>query len=157
LHLQTSLLAQDRSPAVGSNHEVSAYLQSPARGLRPYPNHLPGILNEIGRFGRHAQVKMRIMRCLLREEIQEVPLRYESNKLAAGREMSEVRERNRPVSNIRAKFVRFLVGQLQKLFEQPKLVQHFEGGGVNRVTAEVPEKIAVFFQDNHIDASAHEQ
>jgi hypothetical protein len=94
------------------------------------------------------------MCCLLREEIQKVPLRYESNKLAAGREMSEVCEGNRPVSNIRAEFVRFLVRQLQKLFEQPKLVQHFEGGGVNRVTAEVPEKIAVSFQDNHIDASA---
>src|SRR5205823_10367333 len=143
--LQTRLLAQDRSPAVGSNHEVSADLQSPARSLHPYPNHLPGILDEIDGLRRYAQVKMRIMCCLLREEIQEVPLRNKHNKLAAGREMSEVRERDRRVSNIRAEFLRFLVGQLQKLFEQPKLMQHFECRGVNRVTAEVPEKIAVFF------------
>src|SRR2546430_2570465 len=78
---------------------------------------------------------------LLREEIQEVPLRYENNKLAAGREMSEVCERDRRVSNIRAEFVRLLVWQLQKFFEQPKFVQRFECRGVNRVTAEVPEKI----------------
>jgi hypothetical protein len=45
----------------------------------------------------------------------------------------------------------------QELVEQSKLVHHFEGGGMDRVAAEVAQEVRVLLQDHDMDAHARQQ
>jgi hypothetical protein len=49
------------------------------------------------------------------------------------------------------------VGALKKLLQQAELVHDLQGGGVDGVTAEVPEEIGVFFQHHQIYSGASQQ
>jgi hypothetical protein len=44
-----------------------------------------------------------------------------------------------------------------KVIEHAQFVHHFERRGMNRVAAEVAQKIGVLLEDQHVDAGAGEQ
>jgi len=46
---------------------------------------------------------------------------------------------------------------LKEFLEQIELIHQLERGWMNRVAAEIAQKIGVFFQDNHLHARAREK
>src|SRR5206468_10599917 len=52
---------------------------------------------------------------------------------------------------------RFLMRQFEKVFEDSQFMHHFERRRMDRVTAEVAQKIFVLFKHHDIDAGAREQ
>ncbi len=68
--------------------------------------------------------------------------------------MGDVRHRQRQVAEPHIDPGHLLVGQLQQIFQQPKFVQNFERGGMNRVPAKIPQEVGVLLQDKHINAGA---
>jgi hypothetical protein len=49
-----------------------------------------------------------------------------------------------------------LVRQLQERLGEPQVVQHVERRGMDRVAAEIAQKIGVLFQYQHLDAGTRE-
>jgi len=47
----------------------------------------------------------------------------------------------------------FLVWQLEELIEQAKLFNDLESGRVNGIATEIAKKIAMLFQDDHMNAA----
>src|SRR5438552_14487293 len=91
------------------------------------------------------------------EKAQEVPLRHQRDELAAGREVTEVRERQRAIADLRAELRHLLVGQLQERLKHAELVHELERGGVDRVATEISEKVSVLFEDHGRDTRARQQ
>ena len=60
-----------------------------------------------------------------------------------------------PISPV--KLAQLLVGALEEIFEDAKLVHHFERRGMDGVAAEVAQEIGVFFQHDDVDAGAGEK
>jgi hypothetical protein len=52
---------------------------------------------------------------------------------------------------------RLLMRQLQQIVQQPQLVHHFERRGMDRVAAEVAQKVGVLLQHQHVHAGARQQ
>ena len=72
-----------------------------------------------------------------------------------GRQVGKVRPQGTSTSPINAlSLPRTLVGPLEELVEQSQLVHQFQRRGVDRVAAEVAEKILVLLQNHDIDPSA---
>jgi hypothetical protein len=51
----------------------------------------------------------------------------------------------------------FLVRALEKFIEQAKLMHQFQSGRMNRIAAEIAQKISMFFQDAYLNACARKQ
>ena len=105
-----------------ADDEVGADIERPVRRRRAHAGHAAAFLDQIGRFGLHAQMKARIALAVRGEEVEEVPLRHQRDELAARRQMAEVHEGellapNAPPS-VRASGVR----QLEEFVEQAELV-----------------------------------
>src|SRR5216684_1696695 len=73
------------------------------------------------------------------------------------RQAREVRKRHRRIAELRAEHARFLMRQLQKVIEDTELVHHFERRRMNRVAAEVAQKISVLLEHENVDPGPREQ
>src|SRR6266478_8898641 len=102
-------------------------------------------------------MKSRIVRGLILDEIQKIPLRHKAEKLAVGRQVSEVRERDRFITNLAAEFSDLLMRAFEKLFDQTELVDDFERGWMNRIAAKVAKEISMLLEHDHRDARARQQ
>lgn len=51
----------------------------------------------------------------------------------------------------------FLVWQREEFVQNSKFMEKLKRGGVDRITAEIPEEVLVFFEDCDIDTSTCEQ
>src|SRR6266478_8018838 len=102
-------------------------------------------------------MKSRIVRGLILDEIQKIPLRHKAEKLAVGRQVSEVRERDRFLTNLAAEFSDLLMRAFEKLFDQTKFVDDFERGRMNRIPAKIAKEISMLLEHDHRDARARQQ
>ena len=75
---------------VAADHEVSADRKRPVRRLGDQADDAAVLLDEIGRFGLHAQVECRVTLAMLGEEVEEVPLRHQRDEFAVRRQMAEI-------------------------------------------------------------------
>src|SRR6266851_8522788 len=73
------------------------------------------------------------------------------------RQAREVCKCYRRIAELRAEHARFLMRQLQKVIEDTQFVHHFERRRMNRVAAEVAQKIGVLLEDENVDAGPREQ
>jgi hypothetical protein len=78
-------------------------------------------------------------------------LRHERKKLAVRRQVCEVCKRHRGIAELRVEHASFLMRQPEEVVEHAKFVHDFEGRRMNRVTAEVAQKIGVLFEDNNVN------
>src|SRR6266550_3134407 len=97
-------------------------------------------------------MKSWIARGLILDEIQKIPLRHEAEKLAARRQVSQIRERDKFIADLPADLSDFLMRTFEKLFDQTKFVDDFERGWMNRVATEIAKKISMLLEDDHWDA-----
>jgi len=73
------------------------------------------------------------------------------------RKMSEVAHYDRFLADLSPQFARLLMGALQKLFQDSKLIHQLQRGGMNGVAPKVAQKVSVLFEDDDLDARARQQ
>ena len=124
---------------------------------RAHAGDAAAFLDEIGRLGAHLQMKRGIFFPVIREEVEEIPLRHEGNELAARRQVREIGK----IVFVRAEHPAdrfcFLMRQFEEFFQQPKLAHELQRRWMDGVAAEVAQEIGVLFQHDHIDPGAREQ
>jgi hypothetical protein len=94
---------------------------------------------------------------LLDDEIQEIPLRHQSDEFAMRGHVREIGDHHSFVANLAGKLKNLLMRALEELVENAKLVHQFERGRVNRITAKVAQEILVLFEHDYIKARPREQ
>src|SRR5712671_4586614 len=94
LNLQTRSFAHDGLPPISADSQISVNLEHPFRCLSSHADYAVSGFDQVSDLCFHLQSERRIARRLFLDEIQKVPLRHESEKLALGRQMCKVRERN---------------------------------------------------------------
>lgn len=70
----------------------------------------------------HTQVELRKTFCVTGQEIQKIPLRHESDKLATGRQVREVGDRHGVAINEAAQFAHLLMRLLKELIKKAEFV-----------------------------------
>jgi hypothetical protein len=91
------------------------------------------------------------------EEVEEVPLRHESEESAARRQMREVGHRQDLVADRDAQSRHLLVRQAEEPLEHAQLVHDLEGRGVNRVAAEVAQEVGVLLEHDDVGPGTRQQ
>src|SRR5207302_3161235 len=114
-------------------------------------------LDERSHLGTHAQLEVRRALSFLGEKGKEVPLRHHRDEATTSRQMAQIGHRDLALAELRRKSRDLLVRQPQQALEQPELVHHLQRRGVNRVAAEVTQKIGVLLQHERAHAGAGEQ
>jgi hypothetical protein len=71
--------------------------------------------------------------------------------------MAEVGELHRFSPDLAGKLGHRLVRTLEEVIQNAQFVHHFQGRGMNRVSAKITEKVGVFLQDNHVHSQARQQ
>src|SRR5215831_3251111 len=98
-----------------------------------------------------------IAAALFVEEVQEVPLWHERHEAALRSKIGHVTQKDRFSTDRGADLTDLLMRPLQKLFEQTQLIHGFKSRGMNRVAAEIPQKIGVLLQNQDFDSSPRQK
>ena len=120
---QAGLVAQDRTPPVGRDGQTRPNLLAI---LEPQSGYAAVLDGEVDHFGHHPQREGRIVPRLLREEVEEFPLRHQGNETALNRQMAGIGKSDLPVRHSRSERAHLVVGALQELVEQPQFPQQLE-------------------------------
>src|SRR5258708_7246252 len=102
-------------------------------------------------------MELRVSLRLLRDEVQEFPLRHQRYEFAVRRQVRKVRDDHGGVFDLAADLGQLLVRPAQELIENSKFVHQFQGRGMNRVPAKVAQKIRMLLQDHNIHAGTRAQ
>jgi hypothetical protein len=94
---------------------------------------------------------------LLREKIEEIPLRHQRDEAALHRQVAGVGDGDLAVGDARGERAHLIMRTLQEFVEKPEFTQQLEGRRVDRVPAKIPEEIGVLFQHLHFAPGAREQ
>src|SRR5258708_20571774 len=71
--------------------------------------------------------------------------------------MREVANLDRFASHFAGEFPHLLMRALQELLENAKFIHQLQSGWMNRIAAEITQKIAVLFEHDHINTRARQQ
>ena len=82
--------------------------------------------DEVDDLGLHAQQEGRIMPRLLREEVEEVPLRHQSDEAALHRQMAHIGDGDLPVRDARGNRSDLVVRALQKLIVKAEFAKQLQ-------------------------------
>src|SRR5205823_6334870 len=109
-----------------------------ARGrLYAYASDALALENEPRHLRFHLQMERRVLPPLVGQEVQKIPLRHERQKLAVHRQVTEVAEYERGLADLARELAHLRVGQLEELFDEPKLVEDFQRRRVHGVAAKI--------------------
>src|SRR5215469_9563667 len=144
-------------PAVASHDQVCTYAELTLWRSHSYTDDATLLLDEVSRFRSHVQVESLVTAALLRDEVQEVPLRHECDVLAVRRQMAKVDHPDTLTADLGAEVLHLAVRQGEKFVQQPELEHQFQCRGVNRVAAEITQEVRVLLQHCDADASAREE
>src|SRR5215471_14187750 len=157
IDLQPSAFTHRRTAAVSTHRQSRVHFYFARWRLGLHARHRIALDDEVNDFRPHQQLKLWVLPRLLSKEIEKVPLWHEAEKLAVGRQMCEVCQRNKLIANLAADLSDFLVRSFEKLIEQAEFIDHFESRRMDRVAAKVAEKIGVLFEHDYIDTCPREQ
>ncbi len=155
---QSTGTARHRMASIAAHHQVGTDLyRVSVRTQRPDSRDAVLFQNQTGDLVVHTQVEARIPPGPLREEIQEIPLRHECHEFASRRDMPEIGASKCKIAENPARRFRLLVRQFEEIVQQIQFVQHLQSGRMNRIAAEIPEKIGVLLQHRDPNALARQQ
>src|SRR5436190_19516441 len=109
-------------PAVGPDHKIGADLDRAVWRLRTQPDDPARLLDEIGDFIFHGQMKAGKSSARFGKEVKEIPLRHQRDELAAGRQVAEIRKLYVAVADDAVQLADFLMRAREKGLEQAALV-----------------------------------
>src|SRR5438270_9787793 len=112
--------------AIRSDGETSANLHHAFGSLSLHSSNTTLLLDEIGHFRLHPDLKTGITLSLLNDEVQKIPLRHQSEKLATSWQVSEVSHLDHLLAHLTSKLTRLLMRTLEELFQQSQFVHQFE-------------------------------
>ena len=112
---------------------------------------------QVLRLGAADQPERRVAGGLGGQEIQEIPLRHEGQEAVAGRQPAEIGDPVAAPADDAREVLHAALGEGAEALGEAQLVHQVEGGGVDRVAAEVAEEIRVLLQHGDVDARAGEE
>ena len=142
---------------IGAHSQPGPNFERAFRRRRAHSRHSIFFVDEVNHFRLHFQVKRGVALGLLRNKIQEIPLRHEGKKLAVSRQMREVRNRDCVLANLPSKLAYFLMRTLQEFIQKAELVHDIQRGWMDRVPAEIAHEIGMFFKYERIHAHARQK
>ena len=116
-----------------------------------------GVFNEADDLVFHEEVEVGVLCGLGGEEVEEVPLRHESDELFVGGEVGEIGDGKVFAADGEDELGDSLVGKGEEGVEDAQLVHEVEGGGVDGVAAEVAKEVFVLFEDGDVVAVSGEE
>ena len=105
----------------------------------------------------HPQIEGRVALAVVGDKIEEVPLRHQRNELAARRDVTKIDQLYVVGADLGAELFNLLMRNFKKLVDQTELRYQFKRGGMHGVAAKVAEEVAVFLQNDDVDAGARQQ
>src|SRR5713101_6504510 len=135
----------DGMTSISADDEIGAKIAFALRSFRAHAGHVFALKDQVDNFVLHAERKRREAFRLRGEKVQEIPLRHESNELAARRQTREVRHRGEVTIKNSPQLRKFLMRQFQEFVEQSELVHELERGRMNGVAAKIAIEIGVLF------------
>ena len=114
LDLEARLLPHDRVATVGADDEVRPDFEPSFRLLGGQPDDGGAVLQKAVDLGEHLELERGIALGMLGEEIEEVPLRHQSDEMAMGGEMREIGERDVVVADHACKLAHLLMRPLEE-------------------------------------------
>ena len=91
------------------------------------------------------------------EEVEEVPLGHEGDEAAVRRQVGKVGDRHRRAADVAGELPYLLVGALEEVLQEPQLVHHLQGRGVDGIAAEVAQEVGVLLQDEDVHPGTSEE
>ena len=130
---------------------------SPVGVVSPHADDTAVVFDQAGGLGLHSQMKAGVLRALPSQEIEEVPLRHQRDKAAAGWQMREIGDPHPFAADHAGQVPGLLMRQLEKLLQPAEFADHVECRRMNRVAAKITEKILVLLHHDDVDAGARQQ
>ena len=132
-------------------------LQFARRHSSFYAHDAAAIFHKSTDLGLHPKVKGRIASGVFSEEVQEIPLRHQRDEFAFSWQNREIGRYEFLAPHLRLQLWEFLMGTLQKLWQESELVHELESGRMDSIAPEVAEEIAVFLENDDVDAGSRQQ
>lgn len=157
LNFKAGARVSDGMTAIRSDDQVGAKIALALRSFDAHTSDAQLVEDEIDNFMLQVERKGRKEFRFGGEEVQEIPLRHESDELAMGRQTREIGHRGKVTIENAIQSPHFLVRQLEEFIEQAELVHELEGGWMNGVAAKIAIEICVLFQHHDIDPGTCKQ
>ena len=154
---EPGLPAHRRMAAIGADDEIGANGQMPLRRFDAHAGNPAALLDEADHLGSRHQPKRGVAATLLGDEIEKIPLRHQGEEAAMGGQMGKIGDFEKIIADLRAEAAGFLMRPAQELGEQAELVHDLEGRGMDRVAAEIAQKVGVLFEHQDRNAGAGQQ
>src|SRR6516165_12833184 len=113
-------------PPVGADDKRGRYCQFTRGSLCAHPDETARLFDQFRDFRVHPQIEGRIVRALLGQEIEKIPLWHHGNESALRRQMGEVANLHAGRSYDGTDVVHFPVWELEKFAQQAQLVHELE-------------------------------
>src|SRR5215831_7686081 len=113
-------------PSITAHRQSRAHFDFAVPSAGPHPGNRVSLHHQIGNFRFHQQVKAREFLSLLSKEVEEIPLRHETEKFTMSRQVGQIGQRNKVITDLAADLPDFLVRAFEEFTEQAKLMDHFE-------------------------------
>src|SRR5271166_54052 len=94
---------------------------------------------------------------MLCDKVEKIPLRHQSDKSAARRQMGKIGNLEKDIADLSAELPSFLMRPLQKIIKEAELMDDFERRGVNRVAAKIAQEVGVLFENEDRDPGSRQQ
>ena len=142
---------------VAADHEIRANGERSVRRVGDHAGDASILLDQICRFGLHAQVERLIALALLGEEVEEVPLRHQRDEFAVRRQMAEIGHLKMLGADLRTHRFDLLMRQFQECIDEAKFDHQLKRRGMNRVAAKIAKEIGMLLQHHDMNAGARQQ
>ena len=125
--------------------------------VRVHPGDAAALQHEPGRLGLQAKLEATIGARVLREEVEEIPLRDHRDERIARTEAVQIDDGKLPVAVARGEIGHLGMRQPQERLGESQLVQHLQRRGMDGVAAEVTQEIRVLLEHRDAQAGTREQ
>src|SRR5271165_1977198 len=143
---QTSGLPREGMAAIASDGQIGGDLDGAVRRVGADTGDDSVVLDEASGFPTHTQRETRITGSVRGEEVQEIPLRHEGDKLCVRGQVPQVTDLEPLAANNSGDSVDPGVANFEELVEQAELIHQLQRGGMDRVAAKIAEEVFVLFE-----------
>ena len=106
-------------------------------------------LDESGGFVLHEEMEGGEIGGMGREEVEEVPLRHESDEFCLSGKMGEISHWKRVTADSDGQIREFLVWEREKFVENSEFMEKLKSGGMDGIAAKVPQEVTVLLDHRH--------